>query len=73
MKYRNKWIVIWVIINIILIGNYIFHSYSIRCEPCIEGAPCSPCETSYMEKFWIYFAGWNVISGLVYTIIRKYK
>lgn len=73
MKIRNKWIIIWIAINIILIGNYVFHSYSIRCEPCMEGFPCPPCETPYMKEFWKYFIGWNLMSVFVYVLLRKWR
>jgi hypothetical protein len=71
MKFKSIILFLWLTINLILIGRYYFDSNTIRCEPCLPGAPCPPCQTDYMANFLKYLIGWNLTLGITYIILIK--
>ena len=69
---RNKVVVIiWLVVNLFLILKYLWDSISIKCEPCLPGIECPPCQTKFMEYFWWYLLVWNIGMLLVKLITRK--
>jgi hypothetical protein len=69
---RNKVVVIiWLVVNLFLILKYLWDSISIKCETCLPGIECPPCQTKFMEYFWWYLLVWNIGMLLVKLITRK--
>lgn len=72
MKIKILFFGVWLTGNIILILKYFWDAMSIKCEPCLPGTPCEPCQTDYMKDIYYFIAGWNVIWPLLWFSARKW-
>ena len=61
MKIHKRFRLIWIYGNAVLIGKYFLDKTTIRCEPCLPGDVCPPCQTDFMQEFWMWIIGWNVL------------
>jgi len=74
MKFKSAAMVLWLVVNVLLLGKYYIDSIGIRCEPCLPGYYCPPCETRFMKNVWLYTAVWNfTVAGSLVIMISFSK
>lgn len=71
MNRRKAVIFIWFVVDLILVINYYLDASTIKCEPCLPELNCTPCQTTFMANFWLFFIIWNVLMMIVSLTIPK--
>jgi hypothetical protein len=71
MNRRKVVIIIWFIVNLILGINYYLDASTIKCEPCLPELDCTPCQTTFMANFWLFFIIWNVLMMIALYVLKK--
>lgn len=69
----KKIVAIWIGLNIVLMGKYLFDSHTINCEPCLPEVVCPPCETDFMSNIWWILLGLNSLILILTVIAFKKK
>lgn len=71
MNRRKAVIIIWFVVDLILVINYYLDASTIKCEPCLPELNCTPCQTTFMANFWLFFIIWNVLMMIVLIALKK--
>lgn len=60
---------VWMLGNFLMLLFYALDSMLLRCEPCLQGSECPPCETQFMHYWPTGMLAWNSFMA-TYTIWR---
>jgi len=71
MKEKKTILTIWVVVNLIILGKYVFDASTIQCEPCLPNQICPPCQTDYMVNTWWFLLVWNSFASITWILLRK--
>lgn len=71
MKGKKIMLIIWIVVNLILLGKYIVDASTIQCEPCLTGQICPPCQTDYMRDIWYFLLTWNLVAVITWALFRR--
>ena len=73
MKRKKIALTVWLIVNLIIVAKYFWDKMTIQCEPCLPEIECPSCQTNFMENFWWYFVGWNILAVISWKIVGNRK